>query len=220
MTSLPPNVTDNTEWMKFTHNPLVKLDATYDYLETLLHLNFSSNKIEKISDRTVEIIAQTKCQFLDLSDNKIRKLPKSVQMLQNSTEIWLAENNFVCDCSMLWMLDWMSSGQVKDFNNIKCGKGKFAGKYMHSLDGFKMGCFPLWQKILIGVSVTITVLIVIAIIGVSRRWNEVKWLMFLHFDILDKNDAASEILENKESDALLSYRYVVCAFSVLKNYVL
>ncbi len=206
MTSLPPNVPNNTKWMQFTHNPLVKLDATYDYLETLLHLNFSGNKIEKISDRTVKIIAQSKCQFLDLSSNSIRRLPTSCKLLPNSTKLRLGNNEFICDCKMLWMIDWMSSGQVEDFYYIKCGKGKFAGKYMHSLDGFKMGCFPVWQKILIGVSVTITVLIVIAIIGISRRWNEVKWFMFLHFDILDKNDAANEKLSNKEFDALLSYR--------------
>ena len=48
--------------------------------------------------------------------------------------------------------------------------------------------------------------VAVAIIFISRRWKEVKWFMYLHFDVLDKNDE-DEDLEIVEADALLSYRY-------------
>ena len=92
-----------------------------------------------------------------------------------------------------------------DYYQIKCD----SGVPLHELSAVQVGCFPkelpLWAKILIGVSVPATIAIVIAIIAVNRRWNEVKWFMYLHFDCLPKSDEP-ENLDDMEYDALLSYR--------------
>ncbi len=90
---------------------------------------------------------------------------------------------------------------VADKDSAKCKNGNL----IKSLSEVQMGCYPKWQKIVIGVSAAVTVAVVVAIIAISRRWNEVKWFLYLHFDILDKHDGP-ENLANKTTDALLSYR--------------
>ena len=106
-----------------------------------------------------------------------------------------------------WMESFNKSGKrvVQDYQNITCQNGF----HIDALDPVQMGCFPkeltLWEKILIGISATVTIGIVIAIIAISRRWNEVKWFMYLYFDVLDKNDGIDD-LEGMGKDALISYR--------------
>ena len=41
---------------------------------------------------------------------------------------------------------------------------------------------------------------IIAIIVVAKRWNEVKWFLFFHFNIRDKRDDDVNILVGKKWD--------------------
>ena len=70
-----------------------------------------------------------------------------------------------------------------------------------------MGCYPhklsTAEKATIGIFGALIVGIVIAIVAISRRWNEVKWLLYLHFNILDKSDN-NEDLTDKKYDAFVS----------------
>ena len=107
-----------------------------------------------------------------------------------------------------WMETFNKSGKmvVRDYYALQCENGLGP---IHDLDPVKMGCstgeLTLWEKILIGLSIFIIIAIVIAIIAISRRWEEVKWFMYLHFNILDTSDE-KENLRCMENDALLSYR--------------
>ena len=71
-----------------------------------------------------------------------------------------------------------------------------------------MGCYPhklsIGEKITIGIFGALIVGIIIVVIAISRRWNEVKWFLYLHFNILDKQD--NEDLTDKKYDAFVSYR--------------
>ena len=105
------------------------------------------------------------------------------------------------------MKDWLNkfNKSIKTLSHIKCNNGTEIIK----LNAVRMGCYPrvltLWIKILIGLSTSLTIVLVILIIMISKRWKEVKWFVYLHFDILDKNDG-NEYLDNKETDAFVSYR--------------
>ena len=170
-------------------------------------MKVNNGKINSICDEMFNILAKGKIQTLDMSNNNLRKLPLRIQILKNLTYVGLSGNPFVCDCKMIWMKDWLNkfNRSMKSLSQVKCNQHTQIIK----LDAVRMGCYPrdltLWQKLLIGLSTSLTMMIVIAIITISKRWKEVKWFMYLHFDILDKKDG-NEYLNNKESDALVSYR--------------
>ena len=174
-------------------------------------MNLSNNVISDIKDELLENLEKGKIEVLDLRNNSLNRLPHRITNLSTLREIWFSNNPFICDCGMLWMKDWMGtfnkSGKmvVQDYYALQCINGLGP---IYDLDPVKMGCFPrgltLWEKILIGLSVIIAIAIVIAIIAISRRWEEVKWFMYLHFDILDTSDTKEN--PDAENDALVSYR--------------
>ena len=210
--TLPGNVPNNTDIQSFRNNKLTVLNANETYLKEIIYLDISNNSIGYIFGDKIRNLH--KLRWFNLSRNNLKKLPREIVNLTELTRVWLSGNPFTCNCDMLWMTDWMANFTtdpdsdvrvVRDYYKIKCGDGRF----INTLNPVQMGCFPkeltLWQKILIGISAALTITFVIAIIAISRRWNEVKWLMFLYFDILNKNDG-EENLEHTESDVLLSYR--------------
>ena len=214
LTSLPPNkeVPNITDYLNLSKNNINILDGNQRYFRTIYGLMLSNNTISNITDKFLENLGNGKIEVLDLRNNFLKRLPHKITSLSTLREIWLRNNPFVCDCDMLWMKDWMETFNksdnmvVKDYYTLQCKNGLGP---IYDLDPVKMGCFPreltLWEKILIGLSVVIVIAIVIAIIAISRRWDEVKWFMYLHFNILDTSDG-KEDLSCVENDALISYR--------------
>lgn len=206
------NVPNITNWIDFRNNRIQKFcGAPKVFLENISSLNLANNNISTICEETLDALIASPVQILDLRNNKLRALPKKVENLVNLSELWLSGNPFRCDCQAIWMKNWMdkfnNSGQrvIQDYVSIMCQ----SGKPIHTLDPVEMGCFPkeltLWQKLMIALAALVTIAIVIAIIAINRRLEEVKWFMYLHFDYLDKNDG-DENIQNKDSDALVSYR--------------
>ena len=204
-----------TNWVDLSYNEIANFSGSQSYLKSISGLNLSNNSISTISSETVEMLRNGKIKEIDLSANRIRVLPEEFKDIPTLTSIRLSGNPFICDCSMIWMINWTI---VEDYYKLTCNDVHH--KFIHTLNPGEMGCFPLTlgQKILIEVSAGATVAIVIAIIAISRRWNEVKWFMYLHFDILSTNDG-DENLEIKKSDALLSYRYISHVFFGLNFYL-
>ena len=67
-----------------------------------------------------------------------------------------------------------------------------------------MGCiFPIWA---ISTIVASAVIIVVTIIILNRKWEAIKFFMFMHFDILP-NDDGRENLDEMEFDAFVTYRF-------------
>ena len=194
-----PNLTN---WVDFSCNKISSISGSLLYLKSISGLNMFNNSISSISSETVDIFQGSKIEKLDLSENRISVLPEAFRHIRTLRAIKLSGNRFICNCDMLWMLNWTI---ITNFKELNCYNYKDVK--IHNLNTTFLGCDPLTlgQKIIIGVSAGSTVAIVIAIIAISRRWNEVKWFMFLHFDILNTNDDDQNV-ENKQSDALVSYR--------------
>ena len=214
LTSLPQNreVPNITDYLNLSKNRIKILDGNQEYIKTIFGIILSNNTISDIKDELLERLENGKIEVLDLRNNFLKTLPHKITMLSTLKDIWLSNNPFLCNCDMLWMKDWMEtfnkSGKmvVRDYYALQCENGLGP---IHDLDPVKMGCstgeLTLWEKILIGLSIFIIIAIVIAIIAISRRWEEVKWFMYLHFNILDTSDE-KENLRCMENDALLSYR--------------
>ncbi len=69
-----------------------------------------------------------------------------------------------------------------------------------------MGCvaFPIWIGILTGVVILV---IMTTIIVTNRKWEAIKFLLFMKFDILT-NDDEPENVEELQFDAFITYRSV------------
>ena len=214
-----PNDTDNLtqviDYMDFSNNDIVQLCREEKYLRNVRSLDLSYNKISLICEHTLVYLQKAKIEILHLDHNNFSALSSNIMNIKSLQSITLSANRFICNCYMTWMIDWFSSRTssgkrvVQDYDQVVCSNGKMFGKLIHKLTLEEMGCYPhvlsLGQKLTIGILGSLIIAIVIAIIAISRRWNEVKRFLFLHFDILDKSDR-NEYLDGKTYDAFLSYR--------------
>ena len=212
--TLPPeaHLPNGTDWLDVSDNRLNYLCGKHPYLKNISSFFLTNNNISEICDSTLNTLKRGRLKLLELSRNKLNGLPRLIQNVTSLVQIWLLDNPLKCDCDMLWMKNWMEnfnkSGYpvVQKYHYLTCEN---MDQYIHALDPVQMGCFPkeltLWEKLLIGISATVITGIVIAIIAISRRWNEVKWLMYLHFEIPPNQDK-KENWENKDFDAVFSYK--------------
>ena len=196
-------------------NRILQLCLKQPYLQTIVQLDLSQNEINKICDETVIFMETGSIIELNLADNNITSLPSRLLNISSFQSVFLSGNNFICDCEMTWMMTWLSkrnpNGEriVKDYQDILCHSGKSVGRQIFKLTSDEMGCYPhklsIGEKITIGIFGALILGTTITIIAVSRRWNEVKFFLYLHFDILDKNER-DEDLTDKFYDVFVSYR--------------
>ena len=191
------------------------LTKSQKYLKTISVLDLSKNLVEQICEDTMIFLQNGKLTNINLAHNKLTTLSNTISKITSLQSIKLSRNHFKCSCEMTWMIQWLPQqtpkGEriVKDYKDVVCHSGMLTGKQIVQITPEKMGCYPqklnTGEKVTIGVLGTLIVGIVIAIIAISRRWNEVKWLLYLHFNILDKSDR-NEDLNGKNYDAFISYR--------------
>ena len=162
-----------------------------------------------------QIIEGKHIVWLDLSQNLLSEISPRI-MNGHFEKIWLSGNRFDCNCDMLWMADWLanttspSGGHlVKDYKKVICRTGPYKGAPIYTLTAANMHCLPsvipVWAIGLLSGAGVLIIAIVIAIIAIARRWNEVKFWLYLHFDILNKNDDDLVKIQDFQFDALLSY---------------
>ncbi len=74
------------------------------------------------------------------------------------------------------------------------------------LDRTEMGCiaFPIWIGMVIG---SVIIVLVIGLIAINRKWEAIKFFLFMKFDILT-NDDEPEHVDDLEFDAFIAYRSV------------
>ena len=92
------------------------------------------------------------------------------------------------------------------------------GTPIYQLDNKAMGCiFPLWAIITISVTAVLSIIVIVVI---NRKWEAIKFLLFVRFNYL-VNDDGPENLDEMEFDAFVTYRYVENNFTkiVLNLYV-
>ena len=123
LTRLPDEIEANTQWLILTENSLGDLDNLKGYLSEVSHLNMSSSKITSISSDVMTSIINHKT-YLNIRNNSLRYLPQVIRNTRNTTELWIAENPYECNCNMMWMRDWLVRvPNVMDKENVTCAHG-------------------------------------------------------------------------------------------------
>ena len=214
---LPEQIPAGANWVFVENNLLQELCGKFPYSSNVTGINIGLNSIKQICPSFIQSIKSNRhLEEIILSSNQLSSVPQDLQQIKY-TKIWLSNNPFLCNCDMLWMISWLvnstlPSGEhlVPDYKNVTCSNGIHKGTPIYKLNRVDMGCYPdtmpTWQIALLGVVGFLLLAVGITMFVVFKRWKEVKFLLYKHFDILDKRDK-DENLEGIKYDALLSYRY-------------
>ena len=221
---LPSSVPNFTDWLILENNAVSSLDSFPSFFETVRFVNLSKNKISSINIPFLRNVSQSQTlKWLDLSNNDLRSLPPEVQELNNLDKIWLGGNPIHCDCEMTWMIDWLNNFTaglyrqhvVVDYTQVKCHSGQMKGKPIYLLNQVDMGCYPHdWtthQKLIVGVSTGIAIIVIVIIIGLYSRRARFLMYYYLNLDTIPADDK-NENLKDIEYDAFFCYRLVVRTF--------
>ena len=122
----------DTNWLLLSGNNLESLNKVPDYLENITLLDLSSNNIRNINEKVIEVITKG-VKHLDIRGNNLKELPETMRMANNTSELWISDNPYECNCELLWMKDWLINAKnVMDKDNVTCsgsnGKGEINDK--------------------------------------------------------------------------------------------
>ena len=111
---------EDTDQLLLSGNNLGSLNRAPDILKNITLLNLSASKITEIDETVMEVIIHN-VQSLDIRKNKLKTLPKSITKGNKTSELWLSNNPYECNCDMMWMKDWLIDTRiVMDKGNVAC----------------------------------------------------------------------------------------------------
>lgn len=87
---------------------ITKMNANFNLLPNLKHLNLSWNKIQRVSSAFLP----HSLEILDLSYNYIKHIPRNLHMLPKLKEVFLQGNPIYCDCDSVSVLDELIKNHI------------------------------------------------------------------------------------------------------------
>ena len=128
---LPDRIENETDWFEVKGNNFGKIIEGRSYLMDLTRLDVSSNNIVKIDKNMITEMTKN-IKYLDISNNKLKYLPKEIKDTNNLTKLRISNNPYTCNCDMLWIRDWLIDAEnVADKSHVKCHSGKLISKGNH-----------------------------------------------------------------------------------------
>ena len=128
-----PTVEPKTDWLVVANGNLSNL-CPGNGLDNIKSLVLKGNKIKSMCDKFGENLNKTGLNHIDLSENALTRIPKSFERLKHVNTLLLSKNQYICDCTMLSMVDWLvnfttASGKkiVSDYVNVVCHSGQMVG---------------------------------------------------------------------------------------------
>ena len=81
--------------------------------EELKSLTLKGNFLRDICDTFLHIINQSTLSYIDLSSNRLTRISQKFKGFAAINTLLLADNQFTCDCDMLWMAGWLVNFETK-----------------------------------------------------------------------------------------------------------
>ena len=223
---LPKELPDQTSDFNMSGNNLPDLCNVRTYLNNLKVLDVSKNKIDKICPQILRdlgnlvelnltqnhlkripraIKQMTNLTKLDLSNNQLQQLPKSIQKLPKLEKIDITRNKLRCDCDTFWMVGWLAVNlsRVEKPESLVCASGKCKGMHLIEVTQDDIGCYDPLKHALIGLGVTVTLAIILAIV-IYRYRGHIKLWLFTRFGF-HPWDRVKENLQEKNYDAFIAF---------------
>ena len=223
---LPKELPDKTSDLDMSGNDLLDLCDARTYLNNLRVLDVSKNKIDKICPQILRdlgnlvelnltqnhlkripraIKQMTNLAKLDLSNNQLQRLPKSIQKLAKLEKIDITRNRLRCDCDTFWMVGWLAVNlsRVEKPESLVCASGKCKGMHLIEITQDDVGCYDPLKHALIGLGMTATLAIMLAIV-ICRYRGHIKLWLFTRFGF-HPWDRVKENLQEKNYDAFIAF---------------
>ncbi len=208
LTEMPQSVPHETKQLLLGKNKIISMSKK-EYMQTISVVDLSKNEISSISNDFLSEDLGNSLTSIDISSNKIARLPKSIRDI-NKTKFDINYNIFLCDCKTLWMKDWLmkSNKYIKDWDSIRCFSGPRKGSSIVALTPENCGgkkSVPE-DKVIHIVTGIVSVFVVGIILGVVVFWyrGEIKVWLYARYrwHPWDKGD---DDITNKDYDAFVSY---------------
>ncbi len=201
-----PAIPEKTDWLDLSNNGIQTIDEVFQTYNQTYHIDFSGNNIAEFNEN----LSHHCVQHLDLRNNSLQQLSHTLTEQIKVKELLLSGNPFQCHCDMLWMQRWLQNllherNFVPDSKNIICGPGPLSGKAIYELNSDILQCSLQWYWIVAVASCSVAVFVTVALL-LHRNWERLRFLLFLHFDILATDDGV-ESLDEMHYDGFVCYRY-------------
>ena len=112
-----PTVEPKTDWLVVANGNLSNLCYGVG-LDNIKSLVLKGNNITSMCDKFGENLNKIGLNHIDLSENALTRIPKSFEGLKHVHTLLLLKNQYICDCTMLWMVDWLVNFTTASGNKI------------------------------------------------------------------------------------------------------
>ncbi len=214
---MPQKIPNYTDWIVLEKTNITELCGTYSYLSqpsNISYLSLASGGLTNICNGTInQILIKSNIKWLNLTDNRISKIPKALAFSENHLDkLWLSGNLVECNCDMTWLIDWLSGEgkhKVQDYQDIICMKGRQIGQPVYLVKPLDMGCSKRNATLFIMIFILGGVVsFVIITMGLIQRRADFRWLIYRKFGKLVGDPDKDENIDAMIFDAFISFRSV------------
>ncbi len=214
------NIPQSTNLLILYKTNITELCKVNGYLnESITEIRLTSGQLSHICDDSLDMILAG-VTSLNLANNKLTYISPNIKTTTHHLkELWLGGNPIECDCSMTWMIDFLTNSSlisgdnlVKDYMDVICADSVYYGTPVYALNPVKMGCYPrnkkpIWIIKVASAIVGAAIIFLVLILFTYHKRARVRWLIYKYFGILIGGDKKIQDMTGIEYDAFLSYRY-------------
>lgn len=204
---LPDKIPKNnykTIQMYLDNNDISILDDRY-YIGEISILSLAGNSLTSIKGDAIS--RMDALEKLNVNNNKLKSLPKSIQFQLPYEKINITRNPISCDCSMTWMRDWITlSPWDTTHRDIKCHHDDSKSDYKITDITEDMLSCSYDMAIALAVSLGIFLIVcIIAAVWAKRCPYETKVLLYRFLRIHPRDKYIVDREEDIEGDLYVSF---------------
>ncbi|KAK3096537.1 hypothetical protein FSP39_001113 [Pinctada imbricata] len=170
---LPSNPYNRTE-LNLDHNSIQVFEMR-PYTSSIISLSMERNRLTRMDDGAVREMKEL--QEMNIENNQLQELPKSIQYSARFEIVDLKRNPFVCSCTMVWMRDWINLAPEDDEDrDVTCRNDDKDVKITDVTESFLNCNYDVEIGLAIGFGILLVIVIII-VIWAKRCPYETKWVL-------------------------------------------